>query len=100
MATGTLKRDILSVETTTIDQQTCEAGGGHFYSANISKTGKTPISICGINIDNATSGGGRANWLAMWGFNLSGTTASVALHNYANGEAVFKVTFSVLYKNA
>ena len=85
----------LTVETTELSSASLAASGSGNSSGSISKTGKTPMGIVGIEKGGAGNGD-----VAFTAYYLSGSNAVVSLRNLATSSRTVTCTVHVLYKKS
>lgn len=66
---------------------------------DVTKSGYTPIGVCGFRVGNATSSGTNSSYISVYRLELSDTnTVTYAMRNYASGSAKVKLWAYVLYR--
>lgn len=76
-------------------QKSLPAGGRDTFTVDVSKTGYTPVGILGVLLSGNRTALGDLNT-----FSISGTTASVVIHNEDTQANTWGATVLVLYQKS
>lgn len=94
MAASTIQK-MFTTEWKIGTQKSLPAGGRDTFSVDVTKAGYTPIGIIGVLISGTRTALGDLNT-----FSISGTTASVVIHNEDTQANTWGATVLVLYQKS